>query len=347
MKSGSPPAFGPEDQRLSSSSRRACRRVHLHPPQRRRVRPARVGQRAGAAENEVDPADPRQLLGRGDQERRPDLLGPRLAAAHLPPEDDRHRAPPPAPAAAPSGDRAGPARSPARRLRPAAGRPRAWRPGPDPPPSRRPAAPARDRPRRRSRPARRRSVLSSDGTTAGDLEKFTASRRGVTSPCPAPMSLSASPAANGPSACSVFPRNFARSSLAAFSLALALSGNDSPPAVHQQRRPGMLGRPHQRGVTGDVPQRIAGAAARLERPADVRPNRRVSGAARRGSAWSDHGPALVRRRRQRAPVRRRATRFAEQCSHGRHYGNRTRALAIPDCPRFGAMARLDRAMAGR
>ena len=64
---------------------------------------------------------------------------------------------------------------------------------------------------------------------AGDPEKFTARRRGVTSPCPAPRSLSASPAANGPSPCNVFPRNLARSSLAAFSLALALSGNESPP----------------------------------------------------------------------------------------------------------------------
>ena len=43
---------------------------------------------AGTAENEVDPSDARQLLGAGDEERRPDLLGPRQAAAHLPSEDD-------------------------------------------------------------------------------------------------------------------------------------------------------------------------------------------------------------------------------------------------------------------
>ena len=271
MKAGSALEFADEDHRLSSSSVRAPRR-RRSPPAASLPRPVRPRRSACPLRGE-----------RSQSARRAPALRPRRrgrSTRSAPPGPDRCRP-------AVRERRSGPAARASRRAvgrssgtsaitssapavrnratsRLAAGTgSSAWAP-------RRAASAGSATPRIPTRTSP--IVFSSEGTMAGDLETFTARRRGVTSPCPAPRSFSASPAAKGPSACSVFPRNLARRSLAAFSSRSRSRETTAPLRPPAESAPSA--RPPARARrSGDVPadhwcNRTARASADLPRIED-------------------------------------------------------------------------------
>ncbi len=273
------PALGGDEGRIGAGVRRggptielfvqARRRgVELHPPQRRRIGSARVGERAGAAEDEVDPPDAGQLLGSGDEERGPHLLGTRLPAADLPPEDDeigRRRARQPPRRRAIERDQRDHQLG-ARAAQPGHLAPGGWhrilRLPTDPPRQRR----IRHAEDAHPHVADRLELRRSDGRRVGEVHRQPA-RRDLAMPCADVVVRQ--PGGERTERLQRLPQEFGAQIVGRLFLGAGALGERQPAAVDQQRRSRVLGRSHERGVAGDVPQRIAVAAARLQRPPDL------------------------------------------------------------------------------
>ena len=239
------------------------------PPGAARPPPVRRASTSGplAAPDDVDAADALQLVGGRDQVGVAHLLGARsMPLADLSPEHDqidrRRRAPSVARAAC----RPAPARRRARRPSRAARRPRAWPPRPDPRPWRRGRSPAPDQPLPAPRRAPRRRSRAREGATcrrardvAGDPLGRDHLRRAPG--CPSPPGPPQTAGRCAPALRRGTPR--ARRS-PAVPWRCCSPGKESPPPSSTSTEPPRRRGAHQRRIAGDVPQRIAGAAARLE-----------------------------------------------------------------------------------
>ena len=246
--------------------------VDLDAAERGRLGTAGVGERSLPAPDDVDAADPLELVGG----RRPGTRCPTGSARAIP-----------WPTWRPSTTRSAPASRASRR----ASRLVDWRPAPRPAPRpcrsardlafarprsdprrcRRASPPAPGRRRRTRRPGRRRRSSSSDGATRGRRRQVDRQpRRDDVGRAAAHVGLG-EPRRERPELDQLRrqeARAHARRSPADF-LAAALRERQPAPVEHQHRAAARGGLAHQRRVARDVAQRIAGAAARLERPVDL------------------------------------------------------------------------------
>ena len=245
--------------------------------------------------------------------------------ADLAPEHDQIGAPHRAPAAGRAACRSAPARRPAPRP-PARSRST----------SRRAAAigssrlAAQLRRQRRVRDAEHADPDAAHGLRAaraparGDGGRLTASRGGTTSAAPPRMSVSASPAANGPSLPSSRRQERARAARRSPATSSVLvSGNDSPPAVEHQHRAAALARPRapaSRSARCRPADRWCSRTARASRGS--RPCRRSSAAAPAARGAGDPASATAAIAAIRATARSRAANGARMGS----------TMAIPTSP---------------
>ena len=281
-------------------------------------------------QHDVDPAHPLELVGGGDQEPAPHRLGARHPVADLAPEHDQIGA---RIAREPTGGRLVDGGQRHDQLRARLPQPRDLslrRPRSDPRPCRRASPPAPGRRRRTRRPGRRPTVSSSDGATRGRRRQVDRQpRRDDVGRAAAHVGLG-QPGRERRRACPAPSPGSARAcaSVACDFLGAGLRERQPAPVEHQHRAALPGGLAHQRRVARDVAQRIAGAAARLERPVDLaRVEDRQTPLGGTGSGRGALGDGDHRRHQGDGREQSR-----ERGAHGQHYGNPASPLAIPGLP---------------